>query len=45
MILQVWFCEDQNSAETFGSADLPLKLDISTADTVKISSTWSWPER
>lgn len=45
MILQVWFCEDQNSAESFGSSDLPLKLDISTADTVKISSTWSWPER
>ena len=45
MILQVGFCEDEDSVESFGSADLPLKLDISSADTVKISATWSWPER
>ncbi|MBR1926172.1 MAG: hypothetical protein IJ840_00190 [Bacteroidales bacterium] len=45
MILEVRFCEDGDSVETFGSADLPLRLDISTADTVKVSASWSWPER
>ena len=45
MILEVGFCEDEDSVESFGSADLPLRLDVSASDSVKISASWSWPER
>ena len=45
MILQVGFCEDEDSVETFGTADLPLRLDVTMGDRIRISASWSWPER
>jgi hypothetical protein len=45
IILQVTYCEDSDSVETFGAADLPLRLDVSRSDTVRISASYSWPVR
>lgn len=45
LILEVAFCEDEDSVMSFGSSDLPLRLDISRTDRLRISASYSWPVR
>lgn len=43
LILEVTFCQDEDSVVTYGSADLPLRLEVSESDTIKVACTYSYP--
>ena len=41
--LQVGFCDDEDTVRSFGTVDLPLRLEITMADTIKVSCSYSYP--